>query len=83
MFETSPPPDFRREPVLALKMARVSLRISKEFAKTTKPLRPRKGRRWVSEALSSLFDQTSPKLVYLKKVASFQLFTILAALPNS
>jgi hypothetical protein len=64
-------------------MACVSLRISKEFAKATKPLRPRTGRKWVSEALSSLFDQTSPKLVYLKKNTSFQYLGILAALPSS
>jgi hypothetical protein len=64
-------------------MARVSLRISTEFAKATKPPRPATGQKSVSEALLSLFDQTSPKLVYLKKVASFQLFTILAALPSS
>ncbi|MFN7306040.1 MAG: hypothetical protein ACK5V0_03790, partial [Alphaproteobacteria bacterium] len=42
-----------------------------------------KGRKSLSEALLSLFDQTSPKLVYLKKVASFQIFMILAALPSS
>jgi hypothetical protein len=64
-------------------MARFSLSFSKEFAKATKPLRPGKGQKWVSEALLSLFDQTSPKLVYSKKKAYFQLFTILASFPNS
>jgi len=64
-------------------MARVSFRISKEFAKATEPRRPGKGPKSVSEALLSLFDQTSPKLVYSKKKAYFQLFTILASFPNS
>ena len=66
------PPDFRRELVLRLKMARVSLRVSKEFAKATEPPRPGKGPKSVSEALLSLFDRTSPKLVRLKKVTIFQ-----------
>ena len=77
------PPDFRRELVLGLKMARVSLRFAKEFAKATEPPRPGKGRKWVSEALLSLFDRTSPKLVLLKKVTIFQYLMILAALPSS
>ena len=66
------PPDFRREPVPGLKMARVSLRISKEFAKATEPRRPGKGSKSVSEALLSLFDRTSPKLVRLKRIIIFQ-----------
>jgi hypothetical protein len=63
-------------------MARVSLRVSKEFAKASKPPRPGKADKSVSETLPSLFDQTSPKLVYSKKKAYFQLFTILASFPN-
>jgi hypothetical protein len=53
-------------------MACVSLRISKEFAKATEPPRPGKGPKSVSEALLSLFDRTSPKLVRLKKTTIFQ-----------
>jgi hypothetical protein len=77
------PPAFRRELVLGLKMACISLRISKEFAKTTEPRRPAKGQKSVSEALLSLFDRTSPKLVRLKKTAVFQYLMILVALPSS
>ena len=77
------PPDFRRELVRALKMACISLRVSKEFAKATEPPRPGKGPKSVSEALLSLFDRTSPKLVRLKKIAYFQYLMILAALPSS
>ena len=79
----SPPPDFRRELVLAPKMACISLRFSKEFATATEPPRPGKGPKSVSEALLSLFDRTSPKLVLLKKVIIFQYLTIFAALPSS
>jgi hypothetical protein len=64
-------------------MACISLRISKEFAKATEPRRPATGRKSVSEALLSLFDRTSPKLVRLKKVIIFQYLTIFAALPGS
>jgi hypothetical protein len=78
-----PPPDFRRELVLGLKIGRISLWISKEFAKATEPWRPGKGPKSVSEALLSLFDRTSPKLVRLKKAAIFQYLMILAALPSS
>jgi hypothetical protein len=78
-----PPPAFRRELVLGLKMARVSLRISKEFAKETEPRRAGKGPKSVSEALLSLFDRTSPKLVRLRKTSVFQYLMALAALPSS
>jgi hypothetical protein len=64
-------------------MAPVPLTISKEFAKATEPPRPGKGPKSVSEALLSLFDRTSPKLVRLTKVIIFQYFMILAALPSS
>jgi hypothetical protein len=64
-------------------MACVSLRFSKEFAKASKPPRPRKAEKSVSETLPSLFDQTSPDLVYSKKTAYLQIFMILAALPSS
>ena len=77
------PPDFRRELVPCLKMAGISLRISKEFAKATEPRRPGKGPKSVSEALLSLFDRTSPKLVRLKKALNFQWLMIFAALPSS
>jgi hypothetical protein len=52
-------------------MACVSLGISKEFAKATEPPRRATGPKSVSEALLSLFDRTSPKLVRIKKVSSF------------
>ena len=77
------PPVFRRELVLGPKMACVSLRFSKEFAKATEPRRPREGPKSVSEALLSLFDRTSPKLVRLKKTTYFQYLTISASLPSS
>jgi hypothetical protein len=64
-------------------MAHVSLRISKEFAKATKPPRPATGQKSVSEALLSLFDRTSPKLVRLKEFIIFQWFMIFAALLGS
>jgi hypothetical protein len=64
-------------------MARVSLRISKEFAKATEPRRPGKGQKSVSEALLSLFDRTLPKLARLKKMIIFQYLIIFAALPSS
>jgi hypothetical protein len=57
---------------LGLKMASISLRISKEFAKATEPWRLGKRPKSVSEALLSLFDRTSPKLVRLKKITIFQ-----------
>jgi hypothetical protein len=64
-------------------MARVSLRISKEFEKPAEPRRPGKGPKSVSKALLSLFDRTLPKLVRLKKVIIFQYLMIFAALPGS
>jgi hypothetical protein len=64
-------------------MARASLRISKEFATSTEPRRPGKGPKSVSEALLSLFDRTSPKLVRLKKTHIFRYLMILAALLSS
>jgi hypothetical protein len=54
-------------------MARVSLRISKGFAKATEPRRLGRGPKSVSEALLSLFDRTSPKLVRLKKPHIFNI----------
>jgi hypothetical protein len=64
-------------------MAFVSLRISKEFTKATEPWRPTEGPKSVFEALFSLFDRTSPKLVRLKKIPIFQYLMIFAALPGS
>jgi hypothetical protein len=69
--------------VLGLKIAPVSLSVSKEFAKQTEPWRPGKGPKSVSDALLSLFDRTSPKLVWLKKVTIFQYLIVFAALPGS
>jgi hypothetical protein len=54
-------------------MAGISLRISKEFAKPTEPLRPGKGRKSVSEALLSLFDRTSPRFGSVKESDYFSI----------